>query len=258
VEAGGYDEACYWTPEGWRWRTGDREPDLSVIDDEDLRRSYAEWLARRPPERRDRPYWWEDPDWNGPNRPVVGVSWYEALAFCAWLGERLRVAGCGLQVWRDGEAGCVEDLGPEPLTVRLPSEAEWEKAARGVEGRQWPWGDEWADGWANTGKMGLGVTSAVGCFPSGSSPCGALDMAGNVWEWTRSAWGKAPYDPDYGYPYDPTDGREGLDGPDLRVVRGGSWVVVGRNARCAVRRRYLPDGFILGFRVVVSLASSES
>jgi formylglycine-generating enzyme required for sulfatase activity len=106
--------------------------------------------------------------------------------------------------------------------------------------------------------MELGATSAVGCFPAGASPCDALDMAGNVWEWTRSKWGRRIYDPDYGYPYDPTDGREELGGPDLRVVRGGSWLGIVRYARCAFRGRFIPDIFNdnLGFRVVVSLAVS--
>ena len=255
--AGGYDEPRYWTEEGWGWRTGEREPDLSVIEDEDLRRNWEGWLAGRPVEKRDRPFWWDDPSWNLPNRPVVGVSWYEALAFCAWLTGEFQVSGFGLQVQRGMQLETL-NLEPGTLTVRLPSEAEWEKAARGTDGRRWPWGDEWAEGRANTSETGLGTTSAVGCFPAGASPCEALDMAGNVWEWTRSKWGKRSGAPGYGYPYDPTDGREGLLGSDLRVVRGGSWDLTQGYARCAYRHRYIPVNFfdLLGFRLVVSLARS--
>jgi formylglycine-generating enzyme required for sulfatase activity len=107
----------------------------------------------------------------------------------------------------------------------------------------------------------LKQTSPVGIFPNGASPYHVLDMAGNVWEWTRSRWGrKSVYTPDYSYPYDPADGREDLCGPDLRVVRGGSWLGLQWFARCAYRRRNFPGTFdgTLGLRVVVSLADSGS
>jgi formylglycine-generating enzyme required for sulfatase activity len=101
----------------------------------------------------------------------------------------------------------------------------------------------------------------VGLFPGGASPFGGLDMIGNVWEWTRSKWGGTDIKrPDFGYPYDPGDGRESLDDQDLRVVRGGSWSNDRRDARCAFRLRNPPDDFNdgLGFRVVLSLADSGS
>jgi len=250
VQAGGYNEPGYWTEEGWGWRKGEWEAGFSSIEDEEPRRSWEPWLAGRPVERRDRPFYWEDPAWNLPNRPLVGVSWYEALAFCAWLQERLQAA-----VGPDSRPPL-----PSGHVVRLPTEAEWEKAARGTDGLRWPWGSEWREGQANTSEMGLGSTSPVGCFPGGASPCGALDMAGNVWEWTASKWDQGGARPEYGYPYDPTDGRDDTAGPHRRVVRGGSWLNLERDARCATRRRLIPDYFFisLGFRVVVSLALSES
>ncbi|WP_295458987.1 SUMF1/EgtB/PvdO family nonheme iron enzyme [uncultured Thiodictyon sp.] len=236
--SGGYDQERWWTPEGWAWRQG-ATFDLSAITDEDIRKPYADWLAQRPQGRRDRPYWWDESPWNGANRPVVGISWHEALAYCRWLESQLRAKQPGVR-------------------VRLPSEAEWEKAARGTVARRWSWGDTWLDDRANTEAAGLQTTSPVGCFPAGASPCGALDLTGNVWEWTRSRWGSDILRPDFRYPYDPHDGRESLTGPDLRVVRGGSWDDHSRNARCAYRVRGVPDYFNrdVGFRLVLSLADS--
>ena len=165
------------------------------------------------------------------NHPVVEVNWDDAVAYAEWAGKR------------------------------LPVDKEWEKAARGTDGRTWPWGNEWVEGRANTEEADIGETCAVGCFPAGASPYGLLDVAGNVWEWTSTKWGRTSvYRPDYGYPYDPTDGREDLTGPDLRVVRGGSWYLLQRVARCAYRNGDIPDDFhdSLGFRVVVSLALPSS
>jgi formylglycine-generating enzyme required for sulfatase activity len=261
-EQGGYDDPDYWSEEGWAWRQG-AQADLSPIDDKDFRKTYENWLANRPQEKRDRPYWWDDPRWGGANRPVVGVSWYEALAYCAWLNEQLteRVEEI-LNHVEIKERGFWEQIANGRCVVRLPTEAEWEKAARGEESVRWPWGNEWVGGYANTEETNLEETSPVGIFPGGASPYGLLDMVGNVWEWTTSRWGRESFgNPDYGYPYRPDDGREVLSGPDLRVVRGGSWFNSRRFARCASRFGDFPDGFFLygsGFRVVVSLARSDS
>ena len=127
--------------------------------------------------------------------------------------------------------------------------------------RAYPWGDGWVEGRVNTSESDLGGPSPVGIFPEGASPYGCLDMAGNVWEWTRSLWG--PWDSENGeailqfaYPYEAKDGRENLDaGNDvLRVLRGGSFPDDQRPARCAFRFRNSPDvGYCnLGFRLAVS------
>jgi len=166
------------------------------------------------------------------NHPVVTVSWHDALAYCKWLSQK---TGRG---------------------YRLPTEAEWEKAARGTDGRDYPWGNDFDKAKCNTKESGILTTMPVGIYLEGASPCGAHDMAGNVWEWTRSLWGKDFARPEFGYPYDPKDGRESLEGSDevLRVLRGGSCSFDHWFARCAYRFIYYPLDWYgyLGFRVVAS------
>ncbi len=153
------------------------------------------------------------------NHPVVGITWYEAAAFCLWLGERLGYA------------------------VELPSETQWEKAACGaVDARVYPWGDKADPDKANYGATGIGATSAVGCFPGGASPYGVLDLSGNVWEWTRTQFQESyvQYEPE-------------LLVKDRAVLRGGAFLNYEWFVRCAYRSVSVPDDrdFDVGFRVVV-------
>lgn len=148
--------------------------------------------------------------------PVVNVTWAEAAAYALW-------------------AGC-----------RLPSEAEWEKAARGTDGRMYPWGNTWDPARCNTNEGGPGRTAPVGSYPNGASPSGCLDMAGNVWEWTSTKHKPFPYRAD--------DGREEPGGGDERVPRGGGWNFGSPGARTCNRYGLGPDLRInaLGFRLAKS------
>jgi formylglycine-generating enzyme required for sulfatase activity len=169
------------------------------------------------------------------DHPVRFITWRDALAYCRWLSERTG------------------------LPVTLPSEAEWEKAARGTDGRIYPWGDALPTEDLCNFSGNVGDTTPVGRYsPQGDSPYGCADMAGNVWEWTRSLWGKDLGKPDFGYPYDPDDGRENLEvGNDVRrVLRGGAFSDHSWRVRCAYRDYWFPGyrGRLGGFRVVVSRA----
>jgi formylglycine-generating enzyme required for sulfatase activity len=223
VEAGGYVERRYWTEAGWAWRESE---------------------GVTGPEEYGMPY-------NLPNHPAVGISWYEAIAFCRWLEEQLQVAaasliaGCKLQVReRDDELREI-NLESGTFNIQLPTEPQWEKAARSGDERIYPWGSEPDPEKANYGDTGIGSTSAVGCFPGGVSPYGVEELSGNVWEWCRTKW-------EGGYRAYENDST--LEGTARRVVRGGSFGRPEIGVRCAFRVRVDPDfrNFYGGFRVVVS------
>jgi formylglycine-generating enzyme required for sulfatase activity len=173
------------------------------------------------------------------NHPATDLTWHDARAYCAWLTERWRAAN---QIAAD-EA------------VRLPTEREWEAAARGPEGLTYPWGTEWAPDRANDDETGFNDTCAVGLFPEGASPCGCLDMAGQVWEWCTTLWGSDMTSPSFAFPWT-EDGREALDAaPNVRRVLRGGCFSSGRNKANAIYRGSLePNGFWRGngFRIVVS------
>ncbi|MGH7754366.1 MAG: formylglycine-generating enzyme family protein, partial [Gemmatimonadales bacterium] len=162
------------------------------------------------------------------NHPVVLVSWHEASKYCEWLTAKLRgwdrTPEPLRSLLRSGKDGGT------PWTVTLPSDEEWEKTARGTDGRVYPWGNDPDPNRANYDDTRIGTTSGVGCFPGGRSPYEVEEMSGNVWEWTRSAMGKD------------------------RVLRGGSFWDLLQLVRCADRLRLHPHNWSggSGFRVVLS------
>jgi formylglycine-generating enzyme required for sulfatase activity len=248
VQANGYGQESYW-PEAQAagvWKDG----------------KVKGW---RDDEPRNQPANYGDP-FNLSNHPVVGVTWYEALAFTRWLTD----------YWYE------QEILPKDWRVVLPSEAEWEKAARGglkipqkhkiqstsdelsfypnialrnnsLPNRKFPWGKSFDPDKANIGTVDLN-TSAPGCFSNGSSPYGVIDMSGNVWEWTSSIKKQ--------YPYDPSDGRENLkaDCSIHRVLRGGSFSNILSNGYCTSRPSSSPEAFHRtgGFRLMVSLRNKYS
>jgi formylglycine-generating enzyme required for sulfatase activity len=217
-QSGGYEEKRWWSAEGLAWLN--RSPE----DEENM--NWGKWRSRN---GRIEPAFWNDPKLGIPNRVVVGVTWFEVMAYCAWLTEQLQSSG----------------KLPDGYIVRLPTDAEWEKAARGTDGCYWPWGNEWNDNFANIHEMNLLTTSSAGIFHNGASPYGVLDMAGNIVEWCHSLLAN--------YPYDANDGRENVNADGKRAVRNGSWYLGRYAARCAYRRPYPPDAHHdgLGFRVVI-------
>jgi formylglycine-generating enzyme required for sulfatase activity/energy-coupling factor transporter ATP-binding protein EcfA2 len=182
VDDDGYDNKEFWTEDGWLWKEKEQ-----VIE----------------------PLYWHDRQLNGPNFPVLGVSWYEASAYAKWLSHKTE------------------------KKYRLPTEAEWEKAARGMDGRTYPWGNEFDTKLCNSYESGIKHTTPVTAFPKGKSSYGCFDMAGNVLEWCAD-W--------YGENNDKTGNMllEPKHGGD-RVLRGGSWISDGWFVRSAYRNGGVPS-----------------
>jgi formylglycine-generating enzyme required for sulfatase activity len=180
------------------------------------------WFLRKPPKGKN-------------DHPVVGVNWYDAQDYCRWLS---------------GRTG---------RTYRLPSEAEWEKAARGPNGQRYPWGESWFDGRCNAGgddttPVKDPVDGEGPYYPEGSSPYGCYEMLGNVEEWSSTLWGGDPHRSEFRYPYNPDDGREEGEAPAhvFRVHRGGSFQDRQIDLSCSARSYDNPESRLPwhGFRVV--------
>jgi len=188
IAAGGYRDPNLWTRSGWRWR----------VENEIMR-----------------PFYWDVPRMRAPNQPVVGVSWFEAVAYAHWAN------------------------------ARLPTEVEWEHTARYLTSSTWPWGDAFVPGICNVAGSAPGGPTPVGMYPASRSKSGADDMYGNVWEWCASAY--LPYPVDAAVSDEP-------EGEDPRVLRGGSWYSAAEEARPSARRWLHPGArqFNFGLRLARS------
>ncbi|MCA9648980.1 MAG: SUMF1/EgtB/PvdO family nonheme iron enzyme [Myxococcales bacterium] len=230
-----------WVP-GGRFTMGSGPDDPGAYDDErpahqvELRgfwlgetpvtnRQYSEFLRATP--HATEPRLWRDRRFSAEQQPVVGVSWQDAQRFCTWLME---ITG-------------------EP--IRLPTEAQWEYAARGTDGRRYPWGNETPD--VTRACFGLDWDKdhppLVGQFPHGRGPFGHLDQAGTVWDWCRDTWDEAAYGRrEVWAQLDPVVEDEGVD---RRVCRGGAWGNPARSLRASCRVFVQADAWVrgLGFRV---------
>jgi len=251
IEDDGYENDRWWSEAGLKWKAGGPDVHDAALEQflatRKLLRSVPDWAkqleragrlkaeidywkemvelaedeARERGRRQfsrafDRPAFWEDTTLNSPARPVVGVNWHEAEAYARWLSA---VSG--------GDH-------------RLPAEMQWEKAARGSDDRAYPWEGDFDSARCNTVESRIFTTTPVGLYPDGRSPFGLFDAAGNVWEWTADRYQAYP-------------GGQHLedDDKDFKVVRGGSWTLNRRIARCASRLGLVPVLFYLnlGFRL---------
>jgi formylglycine-generating enzyme required for sulfatase activity len=183
INAGGYREKKWWTDAGWEARQQGIAWDTKFSSFKPTGKAWIE------------PRYWQDVKWNGANYPVVGVSWYEALAFGAWLS--------------DSSGEC----------ILLPTEQQWQRAAQGDDGRVYPFGNDWDCARCNNSvspcdsKQTALVTQYEG-LDKGDSPFGVTDMVGNVWEWCVTAY---------------ETGKTDVNETDIRVLRGGSWYDVNSN-----------------------------
>jgi len=213
----------YGVPEAWFAKSTPRhEPDLDAyeiatypVTEGDYERFVREERSA------EQPAHWRDgsrPRYRR-NHPVHSLSWSAIVRYTEWLSERT-----GSQ-------------------LRVPTEAEWEKAARGTDARAFPWGERFEARRCNTREGGVGSTTPVGIYPDGASPCGALDLAGNVEEWTADLY----------WPYPGTTHDDPAYG-SYRVARGGVFCLDADLARCD-RRHGPSDRAVIGFRLARSAAS---
>ena len=200
LEGGGYGEKAYWTQEGWEWR----------------RRASQTQPA----------YWDDDTQKIYPNRPIVGVTWHEAVAFCRWLAQKTN------------------------RTISLPTEEQWEYAAKGAQGRRYPWGDgAWTEQLANCEASDIGHPVTVGMYPEGKTFEGVFDFAGNTKEWSLSLYQDALIRP--------SKERDDPEALGRRTARGCGWSSPEDALVCAYRQPFEPASgdLDMGFRIVSEVAA---
>ncbi len=265
IEAGGYEDEQWWdTDEARAWRDGTSTSEgqkdfwreyrkflneFSIVKVEEIAPQlpyavedtvkarilndidFEEWLSTKFPagKRIVIPEYWDDTRFNNPAQPVVGVTWFEARAYCAWLSAQT------------GQ------------TYALPAEAQFEAAARGTDGRAYPYGSEFDATRSNTIESHIRRTTPVGIFDN-ATPEGALDLTGNAFTWTTTIYDQKAFP----YPYRADDEREDVNSTSVRrVLRGGSWIGGQGSVRAASRLNDYPSERIPndGFRLVCVVAS---
>lgn len=184
----GYSNQDYWTEKGWKWKANRLHPDR----------------------------YWDNRIWHLGDHPVIGITWYEALAFCRWLSIK------------------------KNESIILPTEWQWQRAAQGDDKREYPWGDLFDMGFCNTQESVIGGTTAVDKYSQGVSPFGVYDMAGNTFEWCLNEY-------EILWNFD-------LSNNDAKSLRGGSWRTPAAQAKISFRHRGLPTDrtFSVGFRLVMT------
>lgn len=204
IAAGGYDQRQWWTDAGWEAKSQGLAFDYSTGGTV----SSAAWTQ---------PRHWQEAQWNGADYPVVGVSWYEALAYCRWLSDQT------------GES------------ITLPTEEQWQYAAQGDDGRKYPWGEEWDCTLCNNSVQPCqseGTTLVQQYEGKGDSAFGVVDMSGNVWEWCLTTY----------------EGESNaIEGEAVRTIKGGGWFFFTKaDCRCNFRYGDMPysNYTFRGFRMV--------
>lgn len=204
IDAGAYKNKHWWTEDGWKAKEEGLEYDYSNLEFKATGKSWSEPLG------------WKDSQWNHVEQPVVGVSWYESLAFCLWLSET------------------------SSEKIMLPTEQQWQRAAQGDDGWVYPWGNDWDANCCNNNVDKKGIRKSVPVRQyegKGDSPFKVVDMAGNVGEWCLEK--------------DET-GSIGYDGTEARVLRGGSWLNI-NTVNFRVDNRYMDYPYYrnraIGFRI---------
>lgn len=200
-----YPQHSVTLPGVWVYRTEVTNEQYGMfVQDLERARDHSLCFPGEPSGKYHTPAYWTEPELSGPRQAVCGVDWYDAYAYAAWAG------------------------------ARLPREAEWEKASRGTDGRRYPWGNDWDSSKCNSADGGRMATAEVGSYPDGQSPCGCLDMAGNVWEWCADRYdGERGQSPGSEIP-------QGLPVAPGSVLRGGSWTSDPDECRSVSRSIFTP------------------